>query len=56
VVIPIDASKLKTGENTISLSLESIAPEGIKHDFPYCSVMYDAIRLELDPQVAPPTQ
>lgn len=50
VVISFDAALLKAGENTVTLSLDSIPPEGIKHNFPYCSVMYDAIRLELDPQ------
>ena len=48
VVISFDAADLKVGENIITLALESIPPEGIVKHFPYCSVMYDAIRLELE--------
>lgn len=52
VIIPFDAAKLKAGENSVTLTLDSPPPQGIKHNFPYCSVMYDAIRFEFDPQVA----
>ncbi|HEX2101156.1 MAG TPA: polysaccharide lyase family protein [Candidatus Synoicihabitans sp.] len=48
VVLPFDAAWLQAGENEITLTLASPPPEGIKHNFPYCSIMYDALRLELD--------
>lgn len=48
VLLPIDASKLKAGENVLSLQLASNPPTEIGKNFPYCSVAYDALRLELD--------
>jgi rhamnogalacturonan endolyase len=48
VVLPFDAALLRAGENEISLTLASTPPKGIKHNFPYCSIMYDALRLELE--------
>ncbi|MBN2163377.1 MAG: hypothetical protein JXR25_10060 [Pontiellaceae bacterium] len=48
VLIPFDAADLRRGENRITLTLESVPPNGIVKNFPYCSVMYDAIRLELE--------
>lgn len=48
VVIPFAAAELKASENKVTLTLESTPPTGIKHNFPYCAVMYDAVRLELE--------
>lgn len=48
VVLPFDAGWLQRGENQITLTLASTPAEGIKHNFPYCSVMYDALCLELE--------
>jgi alpha-L-rhamnosidase/Polysaccharide lyase family 4, domain III/Polysaccharide lyase family 4, domain II len=47
-LIDFDAAKLKAGENTFSLTLTSAPPRGIAHNFPYCAVMYDALRLEIE--------
>ncbi len=47
-LVDFDAAKLKAGENIFSLTLTSAPPRGIAHNFPYCAVMYDAIRLEID--------
>lgn len=47
VVIPFEAARLSAGENVVTLTLDSNEPTGIKHNFPYCGVMYDSIRMEL---------
>jgi rhamnogalacturonan endolyase len=47
-LVDFDAAKLKAGENTVSLTLTSMPPRGIAHNFPYCAVMYDALRLEIE--------
>lgn len=47
-LVEFDAAKLKAGENTFSLTLTSGPPRGIAHNFPYCAVMYDALRLEIE--------
>jgi len=49
-LIDFDAAKLKAGENIFSLTLTSAPPHGIAHNFPYCAVMYDALRLEIEAQ------
>ncbi len=46
--LPFDASELRVGENTVTLQLISLPPEGIAHNFPYAGVMYDALRLEVE--------
>lgn len=53
VVIPFDADALRPGENEITLTLISTGAAGIRHHFPYCSVLYDALRLEMDAAPAP---
>jgi rhamnogalacturonan endolyase len=47
--LPFDASRLQAGENLVTLQIESLEPVGINHNFPYAGVMYDALRLEVDP-------
>lgn len=48
VLLPFPADWLQAGENVLTLRLASTPPEGIKHNFPYCSILYDALRLELE--------
>ena len=48
-LVKFDASLLKEGENVIELTLApSHEAEGIIHDFPYTTLMYDSIRLEVE--------
>lgn len=47
-LVKFDASLLKKGQNKIELTLApSHEAEGIIHDFPYTTLMYDSIRLEV---------
>ena len=48
VLIPIDPSLLEQTGNVLTLTLASTPPVGIEHQFPYCSIAYDALRLELE--------
>jgi len=48
-LVKFDASLLQTGKNIVELKLApSHAAEGIIHDFPYTTLMYDSIRLEVN--------
>jgi rhamnogalacturonan endolyase len=53
--LPFDATRLQAGENVVTLQLDSMEPRGIAHAFPYAGVMYDALRLEVDPAAPAPT-
>jgi rhamnogalacturonan endolyase len=54
-LIPFDASLLHEGVNELELTLAAPPPEGILHNFPYVQIMYDCLRLEVDPDTPVPT-
>jgi len=48
-LVKFDASLLQNGKNSVELKLApSHEAKGIIHDFPYTTLMYDSIRLEVD--------
>ena len=49
-LIGFDAARLTPGENTISLTLTPPAPRGGARNYPWSAVLYDALRLELEPR------